>query len=82
MKWFRRRRFPQRASFTASPWAYNGKLFVLDESGDRHARDASRPRIQDREEELAQRALHRHALDRSRQAVDSHGDAGLLRWEA
>ncbi len=28
-----RTRFPQRASFTASPWAYNGKVFCLDEDG-------------------------------------------------
>ena len=31
---FDRTRFPQGASFTASPWAYNGKLFFLDEDGD------------------------------------------------
>lgn len=31
---FNRTRFPQGASFTASPWAYNGKLFFLDEDGD------------------------------------------------
>ncbi len=30
---FDRTRFPQGASFTASPWAYNGKLFFLDENG-------------------------------------------------
>jgi len=30
---FDRTRFPQRASFTASPWAYNGKVFCLDEDG-------------------------------------------------
>ena len=29
-----RTRFPQGASFTASPWAYNGKVFCLDEDGD------------------------------------------------
>ncbi len=28
-----RTRFPQGASFTASPWAYNGKVFFLDENG-------------------------------------------------
>jgi outer membrane protein assembly factor BamB len=28
-----RTRFPQGASFTASPWAYNGKVFFLDEDG-------------------------------------------------
>jgi outer membrane protein assembly factor BamB len=33
---FNRTRFPQGASFTASPWAYNGKLFFLDENGNTH----------------------------------------------
>jgi outer membrane protein assembly factor BamB len=28
-----RQRFPDSASFTASPWAYNGKLFFLSEAG-------------------------------------------------
>jgi outer membrane protein assembly factor BamB len=27
-------RFPEGASFTASPWAYNGKVFCLSEDGD------------------------------------------------
>ncbi len=31
-----RQRFPQGASFTSSPWAYNGKVFFLDESGKTH----------------------------------------------
>jgi outer membrane protein assembly factor BamB len=30
---YNRKRFPQGASFTASPWAYNGKVFFLDEEG-------------------------------------------------
>ncbi len=29
-----RARFPVGASFTASPWAYNGKVFCLNESGE------------------------------------------------
>ena len=29
-----RTRFPKSASFTASPWAYNGKLFCLSEDGE------------------------------------------------
>ncbi len=29
-----RTRFPDGASFTSSPWAYNGKVFFLDEDGD------------------------------------------------
>ena len=31
---FDRTRFPSGASFTSSPWAYNGKLYYLDEGGD------------------------------------------------
>jgi CubicO group peptidase (beta-lactamase class C family) len=31
---FGKQRFPQGASFTASPWSYNGKLFCLSEDGD------------------------------------------------
>ena len=31
---YNRTRFPQGASFTASPWAYNGKVFFLSENGD------------------------------------------------
>jgi len=30
---YERQRFEPRASFTASPWAYNGKLFCLSEDG-------------------------------------------------
>jgi len=30
---YNRKRFPQGASFTASPWSYNGKVFFLDEEG-------------------------------------------------
>ena len=29
-------RFPRGASFTSSPWAYNGKIFCLDERGTTH----------------------------------------------
>jgi len=37
-----RTRFPQGASFTASPWAYNGKLFCLDEEGNTYVLPAGR----------------------------------------
>jgi outer membrane protein assembly factor BamB len=33
-------RFPQGASFTASPWAYNGKIFCLSEDGDTYVVEA------------------------------------------
>jgi outer membrane protein assembly factor BamB len=37
-----RTRFPQGATFTASPWAYNGKLFFLDENGTTYVMPAGR----------------------------------------
>ena len=37
-----RTRFPQGASFTSSPWAYNGKLFCLDENGSTYVLTAGR----------------------------------------
>jgi hypothetical protein len=37
---FDRTRFPDGATFTASPWAYNGKLFFLDEDGDTYVMPA------------------------------------------
>lgn len=33
---YNRKRFPRGASFTASPWAYNGKVFFLSEDGTTH----------------------------------------------
>jgi outer membrane protein assembly factor BamB len=35
-----RRRFPEGASFTSSPWAYNGKIFCLSEDGDTYVVEA------------------------------------------
>ena len=37
-----RQRFPQGASFTGSPWAYDGKLFALDEEGTTHVISAGK----------------------------------------
>ncbi|REK13101.1 MAG: serine/threonine protein kinase [Planctomycetota bacterium] len=37
-----RTRFPQGATFTASPWAYNGKVFFLDEDGDTYVMPVSK----------------------------------------
>lgn len=39
---FNRSRFPQGASFTASPWAYNGNIFFLSESGETYVMPAGR----------------------------------------
>lgn len=33
-------RFPEGASFTSSPWAYNGKMFCLSEDGDTYVVEA------------------------------------------
>lgn len=37
-----RTRFPQGASFTSSPWAYNGKVFFLSEDGETYVLPAGR----------------------------------------
>ncbi len=39
---YNRTRFPQGATFTASPWAYNGKVFFLSEAGDTYVTGAGR----------------------------------------
>ena len=38
---FGKKRFPRGGNFTASPWAYNGKLFCLNENGDTYVIEAS-----------------------------------------
>ena len=37
---FDRTRFPSGASFTACPWAYNGKVFCVSEQGDTYVFEA------------------------------------------
>ena len=37
---YEKTRFPEKASFTASPWAYNGKVFCLSEDGDTYVVEA------------------------------------------
>jgi hypothetical protein len=39
---YNRTRFPQGASFTASPWAYYGKVFFLSEDGDTYVMPVGR----------------------------------------
>ena len=39
---FGKQRFPSGASFTASPWSYNGKLFCLSEDGDTYVVEIGR----------------------------------------
>mgnify|MGYP002052016477 FL=1 len=38
---FGRVRFPKGATFTSSPWAYNGKVFCLSEAGVTYVLDAN-----------------------------------------
>ena len=47
-----RKRFPQGASFTSSPWAYNGKVFFLDEYGTTHVMPVGREFTIERKNEL------------------------------
>ena len=54
--------------FTASPWAYNGKIFALSEDGDT-LRDAGRAGVQAARQELARRDGAGDAGHRARQPV-------------
>ena len=60
------------ASFTASPWAYNGKIFAMSEDGDTYVLQAG-PGIQGARQELAERDDAGDAGDRQRQPHRPHG---------
>ena len=69
---YRRQRISADASgFTASPWAYNGKIFALSEDGDTFVMQAG-PGVQGARQELA-RARWRWRRRRSRAAACSSG---------
>jgi outer membrane protein assembly factor BamB len=51
---------PETTAFTASPWAYNGKIFALSEDGDTFVIQAGGG-IQDPRQEPARRVVHGHA---------------------
>ena len=49
---YNRKRFPGGASFTSSPWAYNGKLFFISEQGKTYVMPAGREFYIERTNEL------------------------------
>ncbi len=67
---------PTAGAFTASPWAYNGKIFAMSEDGVTYVIEAG-PRIQDRRTEHARRILDGVTGDPSRQPDHSDGNVAL-----
>ena len=63
-------------SFTASLWAYNGKVFALSEDGDTYVM-AGRARIQGARQELARRNEPGDAGGRQRQRDHPHRDQAV-----
>ena len=62
----------ESSGFTASPWAYNGKIFLLERRR-RHVRRAGGTRVQAARQELARRDAAGHAGRAARQP--DHADA-------
>ena len=67
----RQRISPEAGGFTSSPWAYNGKIFLLSEDGDTFV-VAGRTRVQAARQELAQRDVAGDAGRRARQRLHPH----------
>lgn len=63
---YNRTRFPQGASFTASPWAYNGKIFCLDEKGNTHVLAAGRKFLVERKNPLGELSIATPAISQGR----------------
>jgi outer membrane protein assembly factor BamB len=63
---YNRTRFPRGASFTASPWAYNGKIFCLDERGTTHVVSADRKFRVERTNPLGELCLASPSIARGR----------------
>jgi outer membrane protein assembly factor BamB len=61
-----RTRFPEGATFTASPWAYNGKVFFLDEDGDTYVMPAGREFKIDRTNKLDELSLSTPAISQGK----------------
>jgi outer membrane protein assembly factor BamB len=61
-----RTRFPEGASFTASPWAYNGKLFCLNENGDTYVLSAGREFNVERTNKLDELSLATPSISQGR----------------
>ena len=68
----RQRITEEAASFTASPWAYNGRIFAMSEEGDTYVIQAGSG-VQAAREELARRDDARDAGDRQRQPDRADG---------
>ena len=69
------------ATFTSSPWAYNGKIFALSEDGG-HLRHRGRSGVRAAGEERARGDGPRHACRRRWDAAAAHGDQPLRHPEA
>ena len=63
-----KKRFAPGASFTASPWAYNGKVFCLSEDGDTYVIESSKE----------YKLLHTNSLDELCLATPAVSDGNLL----
>ena len=63
--------------YTASPWAYNGKIFCLSEEGQTVVIPDRRPQARNRSQERSRRAVHGNAGDRARQPLHPHRVAAL-----
>jgi len=63
---YNRKRFPQGASFTSSPWAYNGKVFFLDEQGTTHVMPAGREFTIERTNKLDELCISTPAISQGR----------------
>lgn len=61
-----RTRFPEGASFTASPWAYNGKVFCLNENGDTYVLTAGREFTVERTNKLDELSLASPAISQGK----------------
>ena len=76
---FGRQRIPKGGSFTASPWAYDGKVFCLNEDGVTFVLKAgSQFEVLAHQRTRGGRHVHGHAGHRGTAAADSHGRACLL----
>ena len=62
---------PERSAFTASPWAYDGKIFCLSEDGDTFVIQAG-PEFQLSRQEQPGRTVYGHAGDRRRRPDHSY----------
>ena len=72
----RQRISAEASGFTASPWAYNGKIFLLSEDGDTFV-VAGGARVQAARQELAQRDVARDAGRGARQRHHPHAVEAL-----